>query len=271
MNAPGIGSQLARSIGLPCALAFIALGCSDERTYIGEDGGYHVEIMADAMPAFVGDRGETLFIVEQRIEVPVLAPAAAELADLEQAAAQHPGLPFPRAPWVKRGALAIEVDFALENLADSEQEIAVIANGFNEFHEYQPGVVVIDEVPTPDYSQWEWVYKLAPRQRVGRTIREEEFDEIAVDLATVVNGAPNSNQVVYFENNSSNDPRSEPFIPALIPGLCGFRLGLRTASAAGATLDASVRVRDAGGLLADPDDEMLRVQPQTFTPVAPES
>jgi hypothetical protein len=262
LNVPGIG--------LCCVLASVVLGCSDERTYIGDGGGYHVEIMADAMPTFVGERGETLFIVEQRIEVPVIAPTAAELSALERAAADYPGLPFPRAPWLERGELAIEVDFVLENLTDSEQQIAVIANGFNEFHEYQPGVVVIDEEPTPDYAQWEWVYKLAPRQRVGRTIREDEFDEMAVDLATVVNGAPNSNQVVFFENNSSDDPRNQPFIPALIPGLCGFRLGMRTTSAAGATLDASVRVRDTEGLLADSEDEVLLVQPQAFTPVAPE-
>jgi hypothetical protein len=271
MNLLDIGLQFVRPIGLACCLASVAPGCNDERTYLGAGEGYHVEIMADAMPTFVGERGETLFIVEQRIGLPVIAPTAAELADLEQAAASHPGLPFPRAPWVERGALAIELDFVLENLADSEQQIAVIVNGFNEFHEYQPGVVVIDEQPTPDYAQWEWVYKLAPHQRVGRTIREDEFDEIAVDLATVVNGAPNSNQVVYFENNSSDDPRSEPFIPALIPGLCGFRLGMRTTSAAAATLDASVRVRDRGGLLADAGDELFVVQPQPFTPVAPES
>jgi hypothetical protein len=263
LNVPGIG--------LCCALASAALGCGDERTYIGDGGGYHVELMADAVPTFVGERGETLFIVEQRIEVPVIAPTSAELADLGQAAARYPGLPFPRLPWVARGALAIEVDFALENLTESEQQIAVIANGFNEFHEYQPGVVVIDEQPTPDYAQWEWVYKLAPRKRVGRTIREDEFDEMAVDLATVVNGAPNSNQVVFFENNSSDDPRNQPFIPPVIPGLCGFRLGMRTTSAASATLDASVRVRDVAGLLAEPDDDVLLVQPQVFTPIAPES
>jgi hypothetical protein len=271
MNVSALRSKFLLPIGLASALALLALGCSEERTYIGEGGSYHVEIMEGAMPTFMGERGETLFIVEQRIEVPVIAPTAAQLADLTQAAARYPGLPFPRAPWVERGALAIEVNFVLENLADSEQQIAVIANGFNEFHEYQPGVTVVDEEPTPDYSQWEWVYKLAPHQRVSRTIREEEFDEIAVDLATVVNGAPISNQVVYFENNSSDDPRSQPFIPPVVPGLCGFRLGLRTASAAGATLDASVRVRDSAGRLADPDDEVLVAQPQAFMPVAPES
>jgi hypothetical protein len=257
---------------IACLLwAMLASGCSDQRVYIGDGGRYHVELAAGAEPTFMGMRGGAIFIVEQRVELPVLAPSAMVLADLTQAATRYPMLPFPRLPWVQRGALPIELDFALENLEDSEREIAVIVNGWNEFHEYQPGVQVIDEEPTPDYSQWEWLYKLEPRQRVTRTVREEEFDEIAVDLATVVNGAPNSNQVVYFENESREDVRSQPFIPPVIPGLMGFRLGLRTTSASGVTLDASVRVRDAGDRLADSDQAKFQVQPTIFAPVAPQS
>jgi hypothetical protein len=249
----------------------LTAACGEERLYIGEDGRYRVEIAADTAPTFMGERGGAIYIVEERVDLPVVAPSAMALADLTQAASNYPGLPFPRLPWVERGALQIEVDFILENLADAEQQIAVIVNGYNEFHEYQPGVVVIDETPTPDYSQWEWSYELAPRQRVSKTIREEEFDEAAVDLATVVNGAPNSNQIVFFENESSSDPRSLVFIPAVVPGLIGFRLGLRATSAAGAKLDASVRVRDTSDRLAQSDDAPLRVQPQLFMPVAPES
>jgi hypothetical protein len=251
--------------------ALLAAGCSEARVYIGDGGRYHVELQAGAEPTFMGMGGGAIYIVEQRVELPVRAPTAMALADLTQAATRYPMLPFPRLPWVERGALPIEVDFVLENLEDSEREIAVIVNGWNEFHEYQPGVQVIDQAPTPDYSQWEWLYKLKPKQRVTRTVREEEFDEIAVDLATVVNGAPNSNQVVYFENQSSADVRSQPFIPPVIPGLMGFRLGLRTTTASGATLDASVRVRDAGDRLADSDQMKFQVQPMIFTPVAPQN
>ena len=72
---------------------------------------------------------------------------------------------------------------------------------------------------------------------------ESFVDEMAVDLATVVNGAPNSDEVIYFENNSATDTRSRPFIPKVIPGLIALRLGMRATAASNVLLEASVRVR----------------------------
>lgn len=267
----GLGN---RSTRLSCALSLALLlgaGCSDERVYIGDGGRYHVELTASATPTFMGAEGGAIYIVETRVQLPVRAPSAAVLSDLTQSATRYPGLPFPRLPWVERRALPIEVDFALENQDDAVHDITVIVNGWNEFHEYQPGVVVVDEEPTPDYAQWEWSYKLAAHQRVTRTIREESFDEVAVDLATVVNHAPNSNQVVFFENKSDTDVRNRPFIPPVIPGLIGFRIGLRATAASAAVLDASVRVRDAGDRLAGSGEAVLEAAPQIFMPITPES
>jgi hypothetical protein len=243
-------------------------GCIEERRYIG-DGLYQVALTESTAPAFEGEDG-ALFIVEQRVELPVRVPTDIALQDLSEAASRFEGLPFPRMPWVERGDLGIEVDFTLSNLDDAERQVAVIINGFNEFHEYMPGVTVIDEEPTADFSQWERLYELEPRQRIDGTVREEDFDEAAVDLATVVNGAPNSNAVVFFENKSSRDERSRAFIPEVIPGLCGFRLGLRATGAGRIVLEATVRVRDAGDRLADEQDEPFMVMPAPFVPVAAE-
>lgn len=263
------------TLRISAAFAWVLLSftsaCSDDRVYIGEGGRYRVELTADAAPTFMGEEGGAIFIVEERVELPIIAASDAALSDLTQSAGRYPGLPFPRLPWVGRGALPIEVDFVLQNMEDAQHQVTVIVNGFNEFHEYQPGVVDIDEEPTPEYAQWEWSYQLAPLQRVTRTIREEAFDEMAVDLATVVNNAPNSNQVVFFENKSSTDTRIQPFIPPVIPGLIGFRIGLRATGSFAATLDASVRVRDAGDRLAGSGDPTFEAQPQPFAPVTPEN
>ena len=209
-------------------------------------------------------------MVEERIPLDVIAPGDVALEDLRVAAEQFEGLPFPRLPWVDREDLGIQVDFVLSNLDDEEREIAVIVNGFNEFDEYEPGVTVIDDEPVVDFAQWERLYELEPQQRIARTLREEDFDEIAVDLATVVNGAPNSNQIVFYENKSSSDPRAEPYIPEVIPGLVGFRLGMRTTAAANVLLEATVRVRDRGERLVQEDGEILQATPEPFTPVVPE-
>jgi hypothetical protein len=173
-------------------------------------------------------------------------------------------------PWLARDALSLQVDFTLYNLDDQAHDVTVTMNGFNEFDEYVPGINVVDDDVVIDFAQWERLYTVAGKQRLARTIREEEFDEAAVDLATVVNGAPSSNQVVYFENHSDRDPRSQKYIPAVIPGLGGFRIGMRTTEAGNVLLEATVRVRDTDDRLAEGDDARFELNPEPFTPVAPE-
>jgi hypothetical protein len=250
-------------------VALSGSACTDERRYVGEDGLYQVALDSDTMAAVEAEDAQ-VFIVERRVELPVKPPSETALEDLYQAAGEFENLPFPRLPWIESGDIAVQVDFTLTNLGDAEREVAVIVNGFNEFHEYNPGVTVIDDEPVADYAQWERLYELAPLSRITRSIREEEFDEMAVDLATVVNGAPNSNLVVFFENKSPSDERSQPFIPEIVPGLMGFRIGLRATAAARVLLEASVRVRDVESFLAEEDEEPFMVQPELFAPVAAE-
>ena len=246
-----------------------ALGCNDERRYVGDPQIIQVAMTGDTMPAIEGEEA-SVFVIEQRVELPVRAPGQTQLADLQTAAGKFEGLPFPRMPWIARDDLAISVDFALYNLDDATHTVAVILNGFNEFDEYVPGIQVIDDEVVVDFSQWERQYELKPKARLTRTIREEELDEAAVDLATVVNGAPNSNQVVYFENLSDRDERSREFIPDVVPGLGGFRIGLRANQAGNILLEATVKVREVSDRLADDDDEVFMLDPEPFTPVVAE-
>jgi len=161
-------------------------------------------------------------------------------------------LPYDRMPWVELGDLDMEVDWALTNLTDSTGRVALTLNGFTEFHEYMPSFVVDDEEVIPDFAQWERDMELEPYQTRYGTIRVEELDEVAIDLATVANGAPNPNQVVYFENQSDHDERVQSYIPSVIAGLTGFRIGLRaqglpdcgSADCGVYVLEVSVRVRD---------------------------
>jgi hypothetical protein len=172
---------------------------------------------------------------------------------------------------VKRDDIAIQVDFTLTNLDAEAHNIDVILNGANEFHEYVPRVLMDEERAIPLHSQWERRYDLGPKQRVSATVREEELDEMAVDLATVVNGAPNSDEIVYFENNSASDKRAKPYIPQVIPGLIAVRMGMRATAASNALLEASVRVRDQATKLAEDDEARLEQMPQAFASVIPEN
>ena len=56
----------------------------------------------------------------------------------------------------------------------------------------------------------------------------------------------------------------------MIPGLVALRLGLRSTSAAPILLEATVRVRDVEGKLAEDGEERLEVYPEAFQPVLPD-
>jgi hypothetical protein len=248
-----------------CALL---LACDDPRTYVGEGTIYQVALTSTTMPAIQGEEG-ALFIVETHAELPIRAPSDAELTQLRDGVKQYKMLPFSRLPWVGRDDLALQVDFTLSNLDKDPHEADVIINGVDEFFEYEPGVQVVEDDPLPLHSQWERNYEIPGDSRISGTVREEELDEVAVDLATVVNGAPDSDEVVYFENKSETDPRSMKYIPAVVPGLTGLRLGVRATEAMTVLLEATVRVRDVGNKLAGKGDKVMKLSPMLFQSVVP--
>jgi hypothetical protein len=242
-------------------------GCNDDRRYVGEDGVYQVALTEDTPPAFATDEA-AVYIVEQRIELPIRRPSQTELDDLQKGASRYENLPFPRLPWIGRDDLALQIDFTLSNLDKQERQVTVTVNGIDEFYEYEPGVTIVDDDAVPDYAQWEKLYSVKGQTRLVHTVREEDLDEVAVDLATVVNGAPNSNQVVYIENKSYDDPRNKKYIPQVVPGLAGVRVGLRATDPGRWLLEASVRVRDSGDrLAAEGAMQTFQIMPQPFMPV----
>ena len=246
-------------------VALLTAACNDDRVYVGDGGFVQLALTDQTAPAVVLEDG-ALYVVETRLELDLRQPSDQVMQDLRSGAGDFDSLPFARLPWVERDDLAYELDFTLTNVDDARHNIVVTLNGFNEFHEYMPGFTIIDEEPVADFSQWERSLRLEPQERVSRTVREEEFDEMAVDLATVVNGAPNPQQVVYFENKSSSDARSMQYIPEVIPGLCGVRLGLRSTEQANVLIEATLRVREVADRLADEEDETLMLQPEPVVP-----
>lgn len=246
----------------------LALGCQSEATFVND--GTVAFAMTEMTPALIETDEAALYMVEYRVELPVRDPGDAEMQRRRDEAGGLENNPYERLPWVERNDLAIEIDYTIANMDDAEHGIvAVTVNGFNEFHEYSPSFTVDDDEVIVDYAQWERIHDLEPFERESFTVREEQLDEVAVDLATVVNGAPNSNQVVYFANQSASDIRSRAFVPDVIPGLMGVRIGIRTEEAANLVVEASVRVRDVNQRLVEDDQPLLELTPELFVPVAP--
>lgn len=238
-------------------------GCTDEQ-FIGEDG-FIAFALTDTTPAFVEGEEESLFLVEERVELPIRVPSDTQMADLVSGAGDVT-IPFARLPWVERHDYELELDYVLINLDDSSSSVDLVVNGFNEFHEYFPGVIFDDDEIIPEFAQWERFIVLEPLERRFGTIREEEFDEIAVDLATVVNGVTNPNQTVHPDNHSSTDRRSQDFIPEVIPALTGVRVGLRATGTSNVVIEITVRVRDVSSRIVSPGNAWELPVPELFLP-----
>ncbi len=230
------------------------MGCTDH-LHIGEDGFFAFALTADT-PASVEAEDSAMYVAEQRIELPLRPPTDAQLAELGEGA---DALPWARRPWVTRGDYELEVDYTLINLEDSRVRVTLSINGINEFHEYMPGFVVDDDEIIAELNQWERVVELDPQERRFGTIREEQLDEVAVDLATVVNGVANAHQVVHPDNHSGSDVRSSGFVPDVVAALTGIRASLVVIGDAGSPppevlVEMTVRVRDERGVVLDQEE-----------------
>ena len=253
---------------LCCVIALGIVGCQSEGEFV-DDGPVDFALTMNTPPLVMTDEA-ALYIVEHRVELPVRDPGDAVMAARIEGASQYENLPFDRLPWVDRDDMAIEINYTVSNMDNAPHDlVTVTVNGINEFDEYVPSFTVDRDNIIVDYSGWERSHKLEPLEREQWTVRENEMDEVAVDLATVVNGAPNSNQIVYFQNHSSTDARSQMYIPPVVPGLIGVRLGIRTLEEANIVLEASVRVRQKNTRLVEGDQALLEVTPEQFRPVAP--
>lgn len=256
-----------------CVLALSGLvsGCAAQEEYTAP-GVIAFAITADT-PPFFESPDTSVYIVESRVELPVVDPLD-RMAGLYSIPAGVT-IPYERMPWAIQGDYAVEVDYTISNLSDQTVSAAVILNGFNEFHEYLPGVTIVEDEAVPDYSGFEWTIVLAPGERYTATIREEEMAEIAYDLAAVGNLAPNANRIVYPANQHDHDPYAALYMPSVIPALTGFRLGMRVTTGdtpPAMVLEATVRLRDVNNKLADEIvDEWTLPTPVLISPIPMEA
>jgi hypothetical protein len=242
------------------ATSLVTTGCLVEQRYVTPEGGGPWAFAVDeTTPPFFMSEDGNVYLVEQRVEIPFREPTDEELDALDEL--DDLQIPYATLPWLRRGDIEIQIDYTLSNLSlEDTVELTVTANGLNEFHEYNPGVRIVDDDLVVDFAGWERLIRLAPGERRSGTIREEHLDEIAVDLATVVNGVPNANQIVHPQNHSAVDARSQLFIPDVIPALTGVRVGMRVETDEGATappivMELVVRVRDVRRVLSPRDVE----------------
>lgn len=193
--------------------------------------------------------------------------------------------PYPRPPFHLATDTRITARFTLSNLEDKPQTVELLLDPWNEFVHYAPGVIVDDEATTPNFSGIDRFFVLPPLGRIDGILTPDDMVELASDLGTAMQlartppaadgdfaGPALFNRAFNVQNRSSQpDPLLSPYVPAVVAGLVGFDLGLRTYAPAKIAVEVVLDIEDLNGdrLIPVGDDSRRIGKPGTaLTPPA---
>lgn len=250
-----------------CAMASSGtLGCGDEEV---ERSLPPAQVGMNQQVAPIYDDGEMqIYEVKSQIQFPIIAPDALTMDSLEDTDVP----PYPRAPWITKEDVRVQLTWTLSNLDEVEHVVEVLVDPWNEFGRYWPGLQIVDadnQEFMPNLSGIDKYYIVPGKgageaSRIHGTYTFDDMDELAIDFATVMNmiaypplipgggGEYEDPTVTYtnhaFEvrNRSFEDLLIKPYIPAVVPGLTGIDFGLRTYEPATIAIEVAVELVDQG-------------------------
>ncbi len=238
----------------PWAVALAMLGAACVDTNANQVTAPVVLGMTPQLAPVYDDGQMKLYQVQIPVPLPIRKPTDGELKELK------PSDPYPRSPYVRSSDMRIELRYTITNLDDTPQTVELILDPWNEFARYKPGIVVGDEVSTPNLSGYDRFFKIEGRARLTGTLTNDDISELAIDLATVQNILAHPpadpmanvsgliNRAFNIQNRSNtNDPLVSPYVPSPIAGLTGFDLGLRTSEPATLAVEILMDVTDLNG------------------------
>jgi hypothetical protein len=242
--------------------------------------------MTDTTPPYYSDGQLTLYQVTKPVPLPVRAMTGADMQAVGPAPA---GTPYPRGVFLRAEYESVEVHYTLSNIDDSQHDVWLLIDPWNEFVSWKPGVTIVnDELTVPNYG-YDLEFVVAAKDRIDGTITFDDTHEIAIKLASVENLLSSATQGqattgsmfdatavannIFNPANRSNslpsDPLYTPWIPPVIAGMTGFDLGLRTSEPANVAVEITVEVRDLRGdrfVLQDSTKAKMGPPPQVLSP-----
>lgn len=252
---------LAFAIAL--GLGSVACGNDDEKRTLKP-----VQLgMTSDMGAIYDDGEMQLYEVKLPVRFPIRAPDGSEVAGLQQGV-----MPYGVEPFILNEDVKVQISWTLSNLDPDPHYVELLIDPWNEFGRYWPGLALVDaedEESLPNLSGKDIPFDL-PGVNEDRESRKhgvftfQDMDELAIDFATVMNiiatapppdpmGDAEDNPAVALvnhtfavENKSYNDPYIAAYIPAVIAGLTGIDLGLRTYEPANIAVEIVIEVVGKG-------------------------
>ncbi len=235
------------------------------------------------MAPYYSDGNLTLYQAQIPVALPVRKPRNGE----DQGAAPA-GAPYPHAPFLSADDESIEVHYTLSNVDDTQHDVWLLIDPWNEFVRWLPGVTVVSDDETIPNFGYDLGFVIPAKSRVEGTITPDDVHEIAIKLASVekwlaspqaqagaqaggngFDATTIANHIFDPQNRSnSGDPLYTPWIPPAIAGLTGFDLGVQTRAPANVAVEVTIEVRDLNGnrFVLQEDTAQLGPPPAVLSP-----
>lgn len=257
-------SVLACGLALGASSALAGCGSNTEERTLPS-----IQVAMDQSLAPIYDDDEMqLYEVRLGVQLPILAPNAAERAQLDD----QPMSPYGTAPWVRLEDVRVQLSWTLTNLDDEQHAVEVLVDPWNEFAKYFPGLQLVDAENgeyLPNLSGIDYLYLVegvsaGEASRRHGTYTFDDLDEMARDFATTMNLIENPpgpmagqdedddptvtyvNHAFAFQNHSERDLLVKEWVPPVVPGLVGFDIALRTSEPAKVAIEVVAEVVDTG-------------------------
>jgi hypothetical protein len=217
--------------------------------------------MTDTTAAYYSDGQLTLYQVQTLVPLPVRAMTN---ADVRSVGAAPSATPYPRGVFLRAEDESVEVHYTISNVDETQHNVWLLIDPWNEFVRWRPGVTVVnDEVTQPNFG-YDLEFVVPGKQRIEGTLTFDDMHEIAIKLASAENllASPQAMGGTMFDatviannifnpanrsNSVPRDPLYVPWIPPVVAGLTGFDLGLRTTEPVNVAVEITMEVRDLRG------------------------
>jgi hypothetical protein len=238
------GAIPRRLMLIGAAMVALATACSPEPRDTRTFGPYIVAIKADT-PAVLATDEAQVFQVRRSVPLPLKE--------------RPPGIPrtppYPGGVWYTPDQVRVQLSYVITNLEDKAISVELLVDGWNDFVAYTPQIRIVDDEVVKDRSCVQRAMILPPKSRTEGRVSFDDFERMAIALAAIVNKAPNPGHVLDPQTDLDTSPLAKPFIPAIISGITGFDLSLRSSEAARLAVEATVEIIDLAEVVMEEGNE----------------
>jgi hypothetical protein len=250
-----------KRLALAVMLAFGSVACSANEPFY----------FPAPAPMEVGGGMDQPTALSVTIDLPFRRPTEEQLARLQQESDRR----MVQVPWLRAEDVSLSLLYTVTNLGDETGSARLEIDGASEFASYDTQALrAAGAMADPDAEEETVLALIRPKpllldpgQVFSGTIREDDFDEAALDLDAI--GRFGATPASVLINRSEANPIGLEMIPPGYVRPALFRVQVTFSATTHMRLEFLVRVRDDASQLQRQQGEVFQPDPPAYVPMVP--